>query len=527
MNKPESRTLAALIEELATRFPDRPAATFEGRTVTFAEFRRLALDFAKALHADGVAPGDKVGILMGNRIEWLVANFAIQYLGATMVALNTWYTARELAYVLDHAEVSVLVMVNRYLNTDYAEMLDGFDLASEAFSRLRRVVMLGERTSAQAIDYHEFVKSGVAVPEEQVHARREAVRPGDIAYLLYTSGSTAHPKGVLIKHDSLIENTWNIGERLHLDSEDSLFMAVSLFWGMGCENLLLTSWTHGVHLVMQHQFDPTDALELITRYRCTALGATPNIIHAIFEHPQRGDYDLSALRKGVGYGSPDAARKLIATAIPLACHCYGLTESYGFCTVNDASDPVDKRSETEGRPLPGTELRIVSPETGRVLPAGETGEVRLRGHIMPGYFKNPEATAASFDAEGFFKTGDLGVLDEGGYLHFKGRIKEMLKTGGINVAPIEVEEVLRTHPAIEEAFVTGLPDPVRDEVVAAVIVLANGATLDKAAVIEYCRQSLAAYKVPREVVFVTMDRIPQTSTRKVHRMRLASLFGGR
>jgi fatty-acyl-CoA synthase len=226
----------------------------------------------------------------------------------------------------------------------------------------------------------------------------------------------------------------------------------------------------------------------------------------------------------VASGTPEAARKLIATAIPLACHCYGLTECYGFATVNDANDSVEKRADTEGRPLPGTEIRIICPETGKVLPPGEAGEVCLRGHVTPGYFKNPEATAACFDAEGFFKTGDLGVLDDDGFLHFKGRIKEMLKTGGINVAPIEVEEVLRAHPAIEEAFVTGLPDPVRDEVVAAVIVLACGAELDKDAVIEHCRASLAAYKIPREVVFAKMHEIPQTSTRKVHRMRLVELF---
>ncbi|RAR49201.1 fatty-acyl-CoA synthase [Paraburkholderia unamae] len=524
MNKPESRTLAALVEELAVRFPERPAASFEGRTVTFAQFRDLAIEFAKALQAEGVMPGDKVGILMGNRIEWLVVNFAIQYLGATMVALNTWYTARELAYVLDHADISVLVTVDRYLNADYVEMLDGLAPLSETFPRLKRVVMLGDRTAAQAIGYEAFVARGAAVADTVIHTRLSAVQPSDIAYLLYTSGSTSHPKGVLLQHDSLIENTWNIGARLHLDSDDALFLPVSLFWGMGCENLLLTSWTHGVHIVMQQQFDATEALHLISRYRCTALGATPNIVHAIFEHPQRGEYDLSGLRKGVASGSPEVSRKLIATAMPLLCHCYGLTECYGFATVNDASDPVARRAETEGRVLPGTEVRIVCPETGRTLPAGEAGEVCLRGHVMRGYFKNPEATAASFDADGFFHTGDLGVLDAEGFLHFKGRIKEMLKTGGINVAPIEVEEVLRTHPAIEEAFVTGLPDPVRDEVVAAVIVLARGATLDKAAVLEYCRASLAAYKVPREVVFVPMHEIPQTSTRKVHRMRLAELF---
>lgn len=188
MNKPESRTLAALVEELAVRFPERPAASFEGRTVTFAQFRDLAIEFAKALQAEGVMPGDKVGILMGNRIEWLVVNFAIQYLGATMVALNTWYTARELAYVLDHADISVLVTVDRYLNADYVEMLDGLAPLSETFPRLKRVVMLGDRTAAQAIGYEAFVARGAAVADTVIRTRLSAVQPSDIAYLLYTSG---------------------------------------------------------------------------------------------------------------------------------------------------------------------------------------------------------------------------------------------------------------------------------------------------------------------------------------------------
>lgn len=524
MIKPHSRTLSALIDELAVTYPDRSAVTFADETISFAEFRARTLALARALHADGVRPGDKIGILMGNRIEWLVANFAIQYLGATTVALNTWYTSRELYYVLGHAEVSTLIASDRCARADYVEMIDGYRPWGESVPRLRRVVMLGDRLARDAISYADLLARAEETAETVVTGIAAKLSPTDMAYLLYTSGSTARPKGVMLQHDSLIENPWNIGERLQFDSSDVIYMPISLFWGLACESILFATWTHGAHLVLQDQFDADKALELVERHRCTAFFGTPNIVYAVFQHPDRARYDLSSLRKGVASGSPETTRSVIESGLPLACHCYGLTESYGFATVNGASDPVDKRCNTEGRALPGTELRIVNPVTGQSVPAGEAGEVRLRGHVTPGYYKNPEATAASFDADGFFKTGDLGVLDAEGYLLFRGRLKEMLKTGGMNVAPAEVEEVLRQHPSILDAFITGLPDPVRDEAVAAIIVLHEGCTLGEDEVIAYCRSALAAYKVPRRVMFTTMERLPQTTTGKIHRMRLIELF---
>lgn len=527
--KPTARTLPALIDELGARHPDRPAVSFADETLDFARFRDRTRAFARGLHAAGVRRGDKVGILMGNRIEWLVANFAIQYLGATTVALNTWYTGPELHYVLDHAEVSTLIVVDRYLKSDYRALLESYEPLAETLPALKRVVMLDDCPDGlpdSLIAWDDLVASGETVPDETVTAAATAVGPEDIAYLLYTSGSTAKPKGVLLRHDGLLDNMWDIGERLHYTADDVIYLPISLFWGLGCENMLMACWTHAMHIVLQDQFDPADAMHLIERHRCTALVGTPNIIHAIFTHPDRPNHDLSTLSKGTASGSPDATRRVIETAMPLACHCYGLTESYGFVTVNDASDPIEKRCVTEGRPLPGFDFIIADPATGEPLPAGQQGEVRIRGHVTPGYYKNPEATAASFDANGYFMTGDLGLLDEGGYLHFKGRLKEMLKTGGMNVAPVEVEEVLRHHPGIAEAFVTGLPDAVLSEAVAAVVVRAPGSAIDAEEVIAHCRASLAAYKVPRHVRFITPEQIPLTTTSKLHRMKLASLFDG-
>ena len=524
MRRPESHTLADLIEELAALHPDKAAVTDARETLSFGVFRTRVLQVAKALYAEGVRSQDRVGILMGNRNEWLVVNFAIQYLGATMVALNTWYTDRELSYVVGHADINVLFMADRFLKSDYVETFSRFAPWRDEFPLLRAIIVLGERVGEGMIAYEDFVSRGAAADEGEVHALRQTVSSDDIAYQLYTSGSTAHPKGVLLQHRGLLRNTWNIGERLHYDESDVLYLPISLFWGLGCENAVPTAWQRAMHIVLQDHFDADEAMDLIETHRCTAMCGTANIMLAILNHPDRSARDLSSLRKGSCGASPDVSRRVIGELIPGLCHPFGLTETYGYSAVNDADDPVEKRATSDGRPMPETEFWIVSPETEERLGPGEIGEIRQRGLVLAGYYKAPEITAQSFDARGFFKTGDLGMIDEDGYLFFKGRSKEMIKTGGMNVSPAEVEGVLKGHPAVEDAFVTSLRDPVRTEIVVAVVILAKGAVLDGDAALAHCRASLAAYKVPRQVRFVAFGELPLTTTGKVHRMRLQELF---
>lgn len=524
LHRPQALTLCGLIEERAAHQGERPALTFQGGTLSYAQLRQEVLACARALRAQGVAAGDKVGILMGNRTEWVVANFAIQYLGATLVAMNTWYTQRELAYVLEHADIKLLIASDSFLKYDYAEMLDTLQPFGKTCPQLQRVVMLGEGRCRGALGWDAFLAAGARVSEEEVLACQRAVRPDDIAYFLYTSGSTAHPKGVMLYHQHLVGNCYDIGVRMHFTPADVIFMPLSLFWGMGCMNFLIGPLAHAAHIVLQEHFNAGEALELIDRYGCTCFPGTPNIIHAVFQHPERARYKLSTIRTGTPIAAPEATLQLLKTIMPDGIRCFGLTETHGFSNMHDASDPIDKRSRNEGRVMPGFEMRIVDPDTGQVQGPGRPGEVRLKGRIMKGYYKNPEATAATFDAEGWFKTGDIGMVDEEGYLLFMGRYKEMLKTGGINVAPIEVEEVLRLYPGVQEAFVCGVPDPVRDQVVAALIIPQPGAMIDEDGLLRHCREQMAAYKVPRRVRFVTMEQLPQTASRKVHRLKLHTLF---
>lgn len=522
MQAPASTTLGALIEENAMRFGARPAVSFDGETVSFSELRNRVRAFAKVLHASGVRPEDKVGVLMGNRIEWLVSCFAIQYVGATMVAINTWYTARELAYVLEHADVAVLITVERYLKSDYRAILDGMQPLATRFPLLRRVVMFDGKGYGDTPSPDALMAAGRALDDQAVLDALARVRPDDLAYILYTSGSTAHPKGVMLHHRGLLSNTWDIGERLHFAPDDVLYLPISLFWGFGCENMLLSSWTHGVHIVLQPQFDAQEGLALIRQHGCTAMTATANIAHAMFGEAT-GAMVPPTLAKGSVSGSPPAKRRMFERVLALGCSAYGLTEAYGYAAVSDASDPIEARAHSDGRPLPGIEMRIVAAD-GRILPAGEVGEIRLRGHVTTGYYKDEAATRASFDADGFLKTGDLGMLDAAGHLHFQGRLKEVLKSGGITITPVEIEGVLRSHPGVLEAFVTGLPDAVLGTSVAAVVVARAGVSLQKDDLTSFCRDKLAAYKIPRSYVFTSMEQLPYTSTQKVQRLRLPSLF---
>jgi fatty-acyl-CoA synthase len=519
---PASRTIPDLIDELARRFPEHEALVGSGQRYTYRQLRLEVRRVARALHALGVRRGDKVAILMGNRPEWIVVDLAITALGGVMVGVNTWAAARELEYILAHSDTKVLITAERFLKYDYRAMLRA--LEPQRVPLLERIVCMVDDAPDGWLRYADLAGLAERVPEVTIEAAQRAVAPGDIAYLLYTSGSTSTPKGVQLQHFALIENMWQIGERQRVTERDRLWLAVSLFWGLGCENALFNLLTHGGCVVLQEHFEPGEALALIERERCTMFYGTPNMGQALHEHPHRAQRDLSSLRGGATIGTPEQIQRVVDLGAREICNIYGLTETYGNCNVTDAADPLAQRLTTVGRPLAGVDQRIVDPETGRQLPPGEVGEIRVQGYVTIGYYKDPERTAESFDGHGYFKTGDLGALDADGCLHFRGRIKEMVKTGGINVAPVEVEEVLMTHPGVQLAFVTGVPDPARDEVLAAVIVPKPGATLSEEALCAFCREALAAYKVPRLIRFAAEQELPLTTTGKVQKNRLAATF---
>ena len=384
---------------------------------------------------------------------------------------------------------------------------------------------VGARPYRDSISFADVFARGRDVAGRRDRPRpQDAIDPKDLAYILYTSGSTSTPKGVQLQHYALIENMWHIGERMHVTEHDRLWLAVSLFWGLGCENALFNLMTHGGCVVLQESFEPGEALRIISGERCTIFYGMPNMVQAIAEHPDRPNYDISSLRAGGTLGTPEQLQRIVDIGVKDFSTIYGLTESYGNCTVADGLDPLELRIATVGRPLPGVDLRIIDVETSKEQPRGTVGEVRLKGYVTIGYYKDEDKNREAFDANGYFRTGDLGFLDEGDNLYFRGRLKEMIKTGGINVAPVEVEESLLRHPAVKLAFVTGVPDAVRDEVIAAVIVRHDGRSVDEPALTEHCRRELASYKVPRLITFVNETDLPLTTTGKLQKNRLVDFF---
>jgi fatty-acyl-CoA synthase len=538
--RPAARTLSGLVDELAAAQPDTEVVVFRDQRLTRAQLAARVDGFARGLLAAGVERGDRVAVLLPNRPEWLVVALAVGKVGGIVAALSTFSTPRELGWALEHAEATALVTVEGFRGRAYLEALHRMTpelalsepgrLRSARLPRLRTVVAFDARRHAGVFHPDDFVARGAGVSARALASTQRAVSPADTCYILYTSGSTATPKGVTLAHGGVVANGFDIGERQHLTAADRLWLAVPLFWSFGAANALPAILTHGGCVVLQDGFEPGEALDILDRERCSVYYGMANMARAMLEHPDRPRRRLAGMRTGLTIGLPeDIQMTMDAVGARELCNVYGSTETYGNCAVTDAHDPLDVRLHTQGLPLPGMEIRAVHPETRAALGPGEVGELGVRGFVTRGYFRAPEATAATFDAEGYFLTGDLGLIGEDGRVRFRGRLKEMIKTGGINVAPLEVEEVLLQHPEVKQAYVVGVPDRDKDETVAAVVELHAGAAATAESLVAFCRERLASYKVPTRVELRSADDLPRTATGKIHKpaLREALALGAR
>ncbi len=531
MSPPRSRTLGALLDEIAAARPGAEAVVFRGERLTYAALRARVDALAGAFLALGVTRGDRVALLLPNRPEWLVTAFAAARLGAVTAAISTFSAPREIAWALEHAQPRVLVTMEAFrgraflgplhdLCPELARAAPGA-LRSERLPELRGVIAIDERRHDGVLRWDDGLALSASVGVGALTAAAAAVRPSDPCFVLYTSGSTATPKGVTLAHGGVVANGFDIGERQHLGPTDRLWLAVPLFWSFGSANALPAILTHGGTVVLQESFEPGEALALLDDERCTVYYGMANMARAMLEHPERPRRALAAMRTGLTIGLPEDIQLTIdAVNARELCNVYGATETYGNCAVTDAHDALELRLTTQGRPLPGMEIGVVEPATGRPLPAGEVGELRVRGHVTPGYYRDSEQTRAAFDGDGFFRTGDLGLLGDDGRVRFRGRLKELIKTSGANVAPLEVEAILMTHPAVKQAYVVGVPDRDRGEVGVAAVELNQDATASEEALRAFCRERLASYKVPARIVFRTAEQFPRTATDKVQKPQL-------
>ena len=528
--RPLARTLGALIDELAASHREAEALVFRGERVTYAELSAASDALARAFLALGIRHADRVAVLLPNRPEWVIAAVAAAKIGATTVAISSFSTPREIAWTLEHSRPALVVTMESFRGRDYVRAINEAcpelsraepgALRSARWPDLRAVVTLDARRHDGVLAWDDLLRHA-DVRDAALASAQAGVSPTDTCFILYTSGSTATPKGVMLTHGGVISNGFDIGERMHLTARDRVWLAVPLFWSFGSANALPALLTHGGALVLQESFEAGEALALLDEERCSVYYGMAHMARAILEHPDRARRALAAMRTGLTIGLPeDVAMTMEAVNARELCNVYGATETYGNCAVTDAHDPLEQRLTTQGLPLPGMQIRVVEPQTGRPVPPGEVGELRVRGCVTPGYYREPEQTRAAFDADGYFVTGDLGLLDLEGRVSFRGRLKEMIKTGGINVSPLEVEGVLLTHPAVKQAYVVGLSDAGKGEVAAAAIELHEGATASAEVLGAFCRERLASYKVPARFVFRKADEFPRTATGKVQKPRL-------
>ena len=536
-----SATLGDLLDDVAAARPDADAVVFRGDRLSYGALKARADELARALLAAGVRRGDRVALILPNRPEWVITMFAASKIGAITVGVSTFSSPREIAWTIEHCRPAAIVTLESFRGRHYLDALYATcpelarsapgQLRSERLPELRAIVCVDGRRHDGVHRFVDFVGLASEVREADRSAAQAAVAPDDLAYILYTSGSTATPKGVTLAHGGIVANGFAIGERQHLTAADRVWLAVPLFWSFGSANALPALMTHGGALVLQESFEPGEALALLDEQRCTVYYGMANMARAMLEHPDHPRRDRASMRTGLTIGLPEDVRMTMdAVGARELCNVYGSTETYGNCAVTDTADPVTLRLETQGLPLPGMDIRVVDPDTGRVLDRGEIGELRVKGHVTPGYYEDPEQTRAAFDAGGYFKTGDLGLIREDGRVQFRGRFKEMIKTAGMNVAPLEVEAILTTHEAVKQAYVVGLPDRTRGELVVAAVELREGASATPEALAAFCRDRLARYKIPAHFVFRTADEFPRTPTGKVHkpilRTQLMAGFGG-
>ena len=520
-----------LSQALARQVAERGAAeafVAPGERLTWAALQDGARAIARSLHAAGVRRGDHVGVLLGNGGTWVQVFYACAMLGAVTVPVNTRFKTDELAFCLKQADVKVLLTADSFLGIDFLDLLTQVEpaldqaLPGAALPLLRQVVVLGERCPRGAGRWTDFQGAGEAVDDATQQDRMRAVAPDDVLLIQYTSGTTSFPKGVMLTHANMLTNAWAAAQRIGVRPDDRYFSIRPYFHVAGTTLSILVSLMSGCCLLTLPKFDVADALRMLDEERCTLTSGNDTIFLMLMGHP---DFDRARihLRGGWAAAGPQVMQKIRdVMGVPGICNAYGQSEASPNITLSAHDDPFELRAMGWALPHPGMQVRVVDPGTGEPLPAGMQGEIQARGwSVMKGYYKMPEATARALSADGWLSTGDLGEMDAAGRLRMVGRLKDMFRVGGENVAPAEVEETLHGHPAVRMAQVVGVPDARLGEVPAAFVLLKDGQDCTAEELTAWCKARCANFKVPRYVEIVdSFEHIGMTGSSKVQKNKL-------
>jgi fatty-acyl-CoA synthase len=531
----EKITIGAALDRAAETFGPRIAFRFAGQGWTFRDLHADVNRAARGLLSCGIQPRDKVALWLLNRPEWLHIWLAVVKIGAVLVPINTRFRTNDLAYVLHQSDSTILITAEHSGPIGYLDMVrelipqldthrQSNNLQLTNYPALRRVITVSEATYAGTQRWDDVVAAGDAVPMADLVARQDAVDPGATCVIMYTSGTTGFPKGVMHNH-SMLRMATDIANRIGIRATDVLLMYLPFFHIFGLYQGVMVSLVTGACQVITEQFDPGESLRLIEQERVTRLYGFDTHFHDLMQHPDCEQTDRSSLRLGLlaaGMASTEPVARRVQTMLCPTVSGWGMTESGASPAVSYPLDSEDDRCTASGVALPGYTFKVIDPDTGAPQPYGTPGELCCKGYqVMQGYYQKPDETAKTLDAEGWLHTGDMATMRDDGTICFVGRYKEILKVGGENVDPVEVEAFLLQHPAINQVKIVGVSDSRLHEVGCACVVLEPGANLTLEELRAFSQGKVASFKIPHHMVLV--KDYPMTSSGKVQKFKLQEL----
>ena len=515
---PTDTTLAELVGWACATWADELAVVDGETRIGYAELGQRVERTARALAASGARSGDRVAVWAPNCWPWVVVALAVMRAGCVLVPVNTRFKGEEAADVLGRSRASFLFAVTDFLGGDHVAMLDGHDLPD-----LDEIVVVSgptpTTTTAPATSWASFDERASAVEGSEIERRSGAVGADDIGAIMFTSGTTGLPKGVMVRGSAMIRAFHGWGQALGVSRGDRYLLVNPYFHAFGLNAGIVVCLLGGATNVAVAVFDPGEVLSTIERERITVFTGPPALFQQLLNHPALDDHDLSSLRSCVTGAATIPVEMVVAMrerlGFDVVITAYGMTETSGIATHTRAGDPPEVVATTSGRAIPDVEVRIADAD-GHEAPRGANGEIQVRGYqIMAGYLDDPDATAAAVDAEGWLHTGDIGVMDDAGYIDITDRLKDMFIVGGFNASPAEIERKLIEHPDVGQVAVIGIPDDRLGEVGGAFVVPAAGAAPRSDEVIAWARDRMANYKVPRHVW--TVEALPLNASNKVRK----------